>query len=82
MKANGKQREGGHDSKVAREEVRVCKTARNRVVSWKGKQAQGGRDGARNKWDREGGAGGGYPQRVPTRGRTGRVLTYNTAVTC
>jgi len=37
MKANRKQRAGGHDSKVAREEVRVCETAQDRVVSWEAK---------------------------------------------
>lgn len=83
-KGNGKQREGGHDSKVARKEVKVCETAWGRVVRWKGKGREGKtrRDGARKKWHREGRAGGGYSQRVSTRCRTGRVLTYNTAVIC
>lgn len=39
-KGNGKQREGGHDSKVARKEVKVCETAWGRVVSWKGKGSE------------------------------------------
>lgn len=50
-KGNGKQREGGHDSKVARKEVKVCETAWGRVVRWKGK----GREGKTRKkrWSKE-----------------------------